>query len=330
MTAEVQSIELQTSERDALARELRAWPFFRIEDLDGERLEELCARRTCLPDRVVRRLEDFARQPEEPSALLIRGFPVDEGLPPTPRDGRPSPEKASRVSESVLVLVAGLLGSVIGYREEKEGMLIHDVCPQPGREERQENSGSQYFDIHTENAFHPFRPDHVLLLCLREDADRSARTLVGPARTALARLSRRDVAVLREPLFRHRMPTSFATDGGSPGYSPAQPVLTGEDGDAQIRVDAFNTVATSDEGRQALEHLVAALKEVLTGPALAPGDLLVVDNRRAVHARTAFTPRYDGTDRWLQRAFTIGDLARTRSVRRGDSHVCALTAGVDA
>jgi len=41
---------------------------------------------------------------------------------------------------------------------------------------------------------------------------------------------------------------------------------------------------------------------------LDDGDLLVIDNDRAVHGRTAFTPRYDGTDRWLRRALVVTSL----------------------
>jgi L-asparagine oxygenase len=268
-------------------------------------------------------LGDFARDPGPSGALLIEGLPIDDRLPPTPLDGRRSPLKTSRMSESLLVVLGSLLGSVLGYREEKEGMLIHDVCPQPGREERQENSGSEYFDIHTENAFHPFRPDHLLLLCLRGDAEGSARTLVAPARAALSLMSERDVEILRRPLFRHRMPTSFAVDGGEPGLSSLAPVLTGENDDVRLRVDAFNTVTDDGEGLGAVEHLLDALRRVLTGPALTSGDMLVVDNRRAAHARTAFTPRYDGSDRWLQRAFTVTHLPP--GLRHG-SHVYALSA----
>ncbi len=330
MTAEPDRIALEASERNALARELHTWPYFRIDELDGQLLERIVSRRSCLPELVVRGLADFAERPGPAGALLIAGLPIDDELPETPRDGRPSPSKNSRVSEAVLVVAASLLGSQIGYREEKEGMLIHDVCPQRGREERQENSGSRYFDVHTENAFHPLRPDHVLLLCLRGDRDRSARTLVGSVRAALPLLSDVDVEILRQPVFKHRMPTSFLADGGSAAFSALEPVLTGDRDDPQMSLDAFNTVAANDRSREAMENLLAALRNVLTGPALAEGDLLVVDNRRAVHARTGFRPLYDGSDRWLQRAFTIRDLSRTRGARRGDSRVCELPARVAA
>jgi alpha-ketoglutarate-dependent taurine dioxygenase len=50
---------------------------------------------------------------------------------------------------------------------------------------------------------------------------------------------------------------------------------------------------------------------------LEPGDLLVVDNTVAVHGRSPFPARYDGTDRWLQRAFVVADLAPSAAVRSG-------------
>jgi len=42
---------------------------------------------------------------------------------------------------------------------------------------------------------------------------------------------------------------------------------------------------------------------------LSDGDVLVIDNDRAVHGRTPFVPRYDGTDRWLKRALVVRELA---------------------
>ena len=49
---------------------------------------------------------------------------------------------------------------------------------------------------------------------------------------------------------------------------------------------------------------------------LEPGDLLFLDNRRVIHARSAFTPRGDGTDRWLQRALITADLRKMSGARR--------------
>jgi L-asparagine oxygenase len=48
-----------------------------------------------------------------------------------------------------------------------------------------------------------------------------------------------------------------------------------------------------------------------------------VDNRVTVHGRTAFQPRYDGRDRWLQRTFALADLRRSRGYRPNDGYVLA-------
>ncbi len=41
---------------------------------------------------------------------------------------------------------------------------------------------------------------------------------------------------------------------------------------------------------------------------IEPGCLLVLDNRRCVHARSDFKAYYDGRDRWLQRMAVVRDL----------------------
>ena len=53
------------------------------------------------------------------------------------------------------------------------------------------------------------------------------------------------------------------------------------------------------------------------GVTFAASDFLVVDNDVAVHGRTPFTPRFDGTDRWLQRTFVIADHTDADGSREG-------------
>jgi L-asparagine oxygenase len=50
---------------------------------------------------------------------------------------------------------------------------------------------------------------------------------------------------------------------------------------------------------------------------LRAGDLLVIDNAVAVHGRSSFPARFDGTDRWIQRTFVVPDLAASASERQG-------------
>jgi alpha-ketoglutarate-dependent taurine dioxygenase len=42
----------------------------------------------------------------------------------------------------------------------------------------------------------------------------------------------------------------------------------------------------------------------------------VLDNRKTVHGRKPFTPRYDGRDRWFQRVYLQRDLWGGRTFAR--------------
>ena len=57
--------------------------------------------------------------------------------------------------------------------------------------------------------------------------------------------------------------------------------------------------------RAALNAGKRAALAARTGVGLVAGDLLIIDNRRAVHGRSAFTPAYSGADRWLKRAYLV-------------------------
>ncbi|MGC5287558.1 TauD/TfdA family dioxygenase [Micromonospora sp. DT231] len=226
----------------------------------------------------------------------------------------PSPtgqRTASTTTTGVLMLVAELLGSLIGYADEKDGALVHEVHPVRGEEQRIENTGSVAFDFHTENVHHPLRPDFLGLLCLRRDHAGMAATRVASVREAAAHLDPRHVAILRRPEFHSLYPTSFTR--GIHGERPASgphPVLFGADDRLFMRFNSHNTQAVDDAGRAALRALAEALEHVSHDLVLAPGDLVVVDNHVAAHGRAGFTARYDGHDRWLRRCYSLRSVPR--------------------
>jgi hypothetical protein len=78
----------------------------------------------------------------------------------------------------------------------------------------------------------------------------------------------------------------------------------------------------ADDAAEALAVLGAALDAALRPFPAVPGDLYFLDNRRAVHGRPAFQPRYDGTDRWLLRVKTGRDIRGSGACRtRGGARV---------
>jgi alpha-ketoglutarate-dependent taurine dioxygenase len=81
--------------------------------------------------------------------------------------------------------------------------------------------------------------------------------------------------------------------------------------------DADLMVGMDEQADDALQALAQAVVALQTSVVLEPGDLLVVDNAVAVHGRSPFTARFDGTDRWLQRTFVVSDLAASAADRVG-------------
>jgi len=123
------------------------------------------------------------------------------------------------------------------------------------------------------------------------------------------------VRVLRRPRFRTGVDLSFGRGDGwmtAPG-----PVLDRDvDGRWTLNYDGELTVGLDAGACAALATLGDAITATYTSVVLDAGDLLVVDNRRAVHGRSEFRARFDGTDRWLQRTFVVDELASI-SDRRG-------------
>ncbi|WP_165495322.1 TauD/TfdA family dioxygenase [Actinomadura roseirufa] len=257
-----------------------------------------------LPEGLLGALADFRRFGNEHGVLAVRNIPITRDLPPTPS----RPESAARgctPSVAALLLLMSRLGDPIAYAEEKRGALVQDICPIPGEEERQENTGAVYFKLHTENAFHTRRPDFVGLLCLRGDHERRAASITASISQAYPVLSAADVAVLREPRFQTRLAPSFCRGRARRPYTKPAPIITGTAEFPRMCVDFDDTRPCDEPAARALASLGRALQRVRRESVLRPGELAIIDNSAAVHGRAAFTPRYDGSDRWLQRMFVV-------------------------
>lgn len=271
-----------------------------------------------MPESVRKNVSEFRRYSGKSGALLIRNLPVDEDLVPATPSVTGSAQREPSISAGLLTMFASGLGDPMAYLAEKSGELVQDVVPVPGSERFQGNEGSVELSFHNENAFHPHRPDHVLLLCLRPDHERVAGLRIACVRTAFELLSRQTRAALSRAEFATQAPPSFNLASAN---STPHAVLSGAGDDPDLVVDFAATTALTDRAGAALTELRTALTRTARTLHLVSGDMAVVDNRVSVHGRTEFTPRYDGRDRWLQRTFSLGDLRRSREYRPHDGHV---------
>ena len=315
-------LELTNEERSLIETALEGLPPINVCFPEEDLITEVELRSNRFPDRLARQLIHFRKNSNEDGMLLIRNLPIDQHLPPTPGDGGLAREKTSFLSEYVLLAQMLYLGEPIGYADEKNGALIQNVCPVRGKEEVQENCGSTYLEFHTEDAFHPHKPDFVGLLCLRPDHEHIAATAAASIRRALSLVPSKAQDILRQPLYRIRLSSSFGSDPTQIAYSHCLPALSDDALEPELSVDFYGMEALTLPGQLALKILEEALLKVAVEYRLLKGDLMIVDNRVAAHARTAFRPRHDGQDRWLQRLFVVHDFRSSKASRPRGSHIC--------
>jgi agmatinase len=256
-----------------------------------------------LPLELIRRLAEFRASGNTDGYLLLTGLPVDESeLPATPVS-TPAPAGRPLVAmEAWLSIVARWLGLPTGYAELREGTILQDIYPSPGAHYLSSETSETLLEFHTEMAYHRRQPHYVLLACSRPDHEKRAATLVASIRKALPLMDPADrQQLLAEPVPCH---VDIAFRGGDPeGPTTSVQVLHGDAADPFLGYDRELLAPRTPAAERSVKALSKALDQVTEAVRLRPGDLLIVDNYRTTHARTPFTPRWDGRDRWLHRTY---------------------------
>ncbi|MFB9905657.1 guanitoxin biosynthesis L-enduracididine beta-hydroxylase GntD [Allokutzneria oryzae] len=289
-----------------------------------------------LPRRVRAALHRF-RASEADSTFVISGLPVDdERVGPTPPEWRNNREPSrTLVHDVAFFLMASLLGDPIAWATQQDGRIMHDVFPMKAHENEQIGWGSaQLLTWHTEDAFHPLRTDYLGLMCLRNH-EQVETTVADVADLDLDEHTRE---VLSRERF-HLVPDNAhrpQNNGGlvqtgkaaelldrsqrrvDKAMSDPEPVaiLFGDPDFPYLRIDPEYMLTPEDpEERKALDVISSAIDAAMGGVVLQPGDIIFVDNYRAVHGRKPFKARFDGTDRWLRRLNVARDLRKSRDCR---------------
>jgi hypothetical protein len=282
-------------------------------DLGEELVHAAAVGARTLPADVDDALLRFTVTPPRAGALLLRNAPIGE-LPPTPPSPA-APVVKNLATELTLLTVARRLGQPVGYVPEHGGRIVQNIVPTQSDADLQTSTSSRSnLMFHTETAFHPHRPRYLLLLCLRGDP--SAHTTLASVHDIMDHLPDDVVDAMFEPRFRTAVDASFLA-GRANELGPARPLVTGTRDEPTFIFDADLTVGIDSAAEDVLVAVRSAIAEVETSVVLEPGDLLVVDNNVAVHGRSPFSARFDGTDRWLQRAFVVTDLAPSAADRIG-------------
>jgi L-asparagine oxygenase len=238
----------------------------------------------------------------------FRNIPVAESLPPTGTDYTARLPKQTFQSEGVIGAVSLELGKLFGY-EETSPYVMYDIYPVKGYEESRSFVNSRrMLSFHSDGSAHPsLSPDYVLLYCIRSDP--AAINLVADLDLLLPELPSAVVDVLMQPVFQHLV-------SQSPERYHLKPVLFVEGRELIVKYDEENVVGLNDAAISAQKILNDRLRKVAVEIANTANSLFIMNNKRCLHARTSFVPKFDGQDRWIKGAFVTKSEIRSGSILR--------------
>lgn len=237
-------------------------------------------------------------------AIVLRGLPFDEDPGPTPRKLGDS-SSGPRRGHSWIAMCVRRLGHEFAYAKEKKGALVHHIHPTKEQAMTQSNASWQVdLSMHTENAFHPLRPDFVLLYCVRAPENAPA-TRLAPIDDVVAHLTDQEIQVLSERRFGVHVVDSFKVEGEDDLELPVC-VLNGSVRHPIVRW--HETLRGKDDAAERVcDAFQEASQRATLEVGLQPGDLLAFNNQRCLHGRGRFDARLGGQDRWLLRSYVMRD-----------------------
>jgi alpha-ketoglutarate-dependent taurine dioxygenase len=194
--------------------------------------------------------------------------------------------------------------------QDASGALVWHVRQQPEAEARGDAPRSwtlDEFPFHTDGSFEDPQPAWVALYCVQADRFGGGETQLKSVHEILARVSLENLQVLRTTRYRFAVPPEFRRDLPE----RALPIVYGPNL-MRYRREQILDEGCSPRQREALAELVDAVESVQ--PVcfhLRSGDLLLLDNGRYLHARTAVL---DPDRHLLRMRFTLdgGDSSRCR------------------
>jgi len=274
-----------------------------------------------IPDRIKKSLICFKENGNEQGYILI-ATNATNGIPKTPCDNNSKVGETTITAKTQSILIH-TIADLIAYEAEGYGRLFQDIVPVKNMETKQTSIGSNTeLEIHTEQAFSKLRPDLLSLACLRGDP--KAITYILPIRSIINNLSDHENRLLRQPLWKIGVDLSFKLygkefiDGEIRGPIP---IIYGSYDNPMLIFDQDLMIGINEEANAIIKKIVDIYYLYRYQHNIQPGEMIIIDNRRSVHGRSSFSPRYDGDDRFLIRCFGVFDYEKSRYARKDNSRV---------
>lgn len=275
---------------------------------------------TLLPNRIKTILRDFVNSGSPNGFLLFPGFRcADNILPTTPVDNMHKIGEKTILSRIQAIFIS-FIGEMIAYQAEGYGRLFQDVIPVKSMASNQTSVGSNVeLEIHTEQAFSTLRPDFLSLACLRGDKD--AFTYILPVQYILDNLTCEEIELIQQPFWLTGVDLSFKLDGHEfieGDVRGPMPILSSDCHGIPILIfDQDLMKGIDDKSNRMIKKIVDIYYKYRIEHNLKPGEIIIIDNRMALHGRSPFFPKYDGYDRFLIRCFATTNYKNSEDARTG-------------
>lgn len=307
MTSRVVECRISEHERTDLERTLNATPDVYADPAAAMRWLQRNFSARCSPE-LIDAIMTMKTDPTNSGILLVRNGP-QAALPSTPLNGDSRGTLLNTIPQAFLAGVMLQLGHPICESSQKRAALIADIVPRPGFGQSVSNAGfGKALDLHVEDVHLPpgRRPTYVGLFCVRPDPEDRAETFVVDIRDALSQLDENVLRELRLPNFVIRQSMSFV---GGPACSDPLAILSGPDDLPEVCAEFNTTMPLTPAARAAFDAFQQEVRAVAQSIRLQAGDLLVVCNRRVMHGRGCFEPKFEGgrENRWLLRLSVVAD-----------------------
>ena len=316
-------LELDNNEIDSLINFASILDFgeLQVHFSESEATEIFCDRckklARCLPQRIIDKLMHFKKYGSETGFLLIKTLPIINA-PETP------PGNNYKIGQNTTLariqsMLMHIIGDIIAYEAEGYGRIFQDIVPIQSMATIQTSLGSNTeLEIHTEQAFSKLRPDILSLACLR--GDYSAYTYILPVQRIIDNISSEEIELLHKPLWETGVDLSFKLNGHEfieGDVRGPMPILN----DGKLVFDQDLMSGITEEAEQLIHKIVNIYYKHRIEHNLQPGEIILIDNNRAVHGRSPFFPKFDGNDRFLIRCFSTFDYEKSIYARNESCRV---------
>lgn len=271
-----------------------------------------------IPQPVIDELLRFPFDLNAPVAVVLRGMPVDNPIPPTPLFSAPEVAQTPIV-DAILLGMSRMLGMPVvpprfsGSRDS----IIRSLMPRKSDGQQAHSNLALHRDYANEIIKTKWEPDAFMMLCLRGDHSHQAMTKIISHSSILDASDPKDIELLRkskvcaksENLTTDKVPrnTNFSVEWTPVAGSDEDPRFTFFSWDLggfpqPVRYTVESDVPGAAEAYSRVLEIASRQSDHID---LQKGSLLLLNNIRSCHGRTPYTPLASGDpeQRWMRKLY---------------------------